>query len=107
MYDSYVYVLRCAQNKYYVGLTNNFAKRMYYHFTVGNSTKWTAQYPAVKLIRVFKIRASRSHAVRFEHAITLLFALRHGLENVHGGKLCIFNYRAFIAKKLTATNSAV
>lgn len=46
----YVYMLECADESYYVGMTNNLGRRMHEHKSGYNPESYTAQRLPVKLV---------------------------------------------------------
>jgi len=77
--DDYVYVLELEGNKYYVGQTRNFLKRILQHTDLYNKQKWTRKYKPVKILELV-------HNTEFlERDKTLEYMRRFGWENVRGG----------------------
>lgn len=76
-----IYVLKCENNKYYVGRTKNIEKRIIQHFTL-NGSKWTKKYKPIKIINQYD-------GDEFdEEKHTLLTMDKYGIENVRGGSYC-------------------
>ena len=46
----YVYILHCADDSYYVGVTNNMERRLFEHESGYNSTSYTHSRLPVKLV---------------------------------------------------------
>ena len=92
-----VYVLKCAENKYYVGNTRDFVRRMEEHFTLGYCQKWTAKYRPLKLHSVYRTKAI---SYLLEKYITLLFIARYGFENVAGYVWCSDQARNAMRNKI-------
>jgi len=46
---SHLYVLKCTDNKYYVGTTDHLELRMKEHFE-GEGTAWTTRYPPIEQV---------------------------------------------------------
>lgn len=65
--DNYTYILRCADNTYYTGWTNDIAARVLAHNS-GKGAKYTRTRGPVKLVycRAFE---SRSQAQQLEYQI--------------------------------------
>ncbi|OEY72637.1 GIY-YIG nuclease family protein [Salegentibacter salarius] len=47
---SFVYILECADNTYYTGVTSNLEKRMIEHNTGAHSASYTAKRRPLKLV---------------------------------------------------------
>ncbi len=68
----YTYMLRCADNSLYTGITNNIEKRMKEHFDkTKNCAKYTRTHTAQKLEAVWQSE-SRALACRLEFYIKQL-----------------------------------
>jgi len=63
----YVYILECANNTLYTGITNNLKRRFEQHQT-GHGGHYTSYNPATK-IRYFEEHATRSDAAKREAQI--------------------------------------
>ncbi|MFD1629031.1 GIY-YIG nuclease family protein [Pseudopedobacter beijingensis] len=46
----YVYILKCIDNSYYTGVTNNIERRMYEHLTGENTTCYTYKRRPITLV---------------------------------------------------------
>jgi len=46
----YVYILHCADDSYYVGVTNNFERRFEEHSTIAHERSYTASRLPVELV---------------------------------------------------------
>ncbi|MCA9365991.1 GIY-YIG nuclease family protein [Candidatus Kaiserbacteria bacterium] len=67
----YVYILRCADNTLYTGITNDLAARVTAHNEGKTAAKYTrARRPVVLVYR--EQAADRSSALRREHSIKAL-----------------------------------
>uniref|UniRef100_A0A832D1I1 GIY-YIG nuclease family protein n=1 Tax=Ignavibacterium album TaxID=591197 RepID=A0A832D1I1_9BACT len=67
MKDYYVYILKCADNSYYTGVTNNLERRIYEHNS-GEIDGYTSSRRPVEL--VYSERFSDiNDAIRFEKQI--------------------------------------
>lgn len=68
----YTYMLRCADNSIYTGMTNNLEKRMQQHLTKNKySAKYTKSHEAIKLEAVWKSK-DKSLACKLEYQIKSL-----------------------------------
>jgi putative endonuclease len=61
-----VYLLVCADNSYYIGITNNLDKRLAAH-NAGRGAKYIRGRTPVSVIRVIEV-ASKSEALKLEYA---------------------------------------
>ena len=65
----YTYMLRCADNSIYTGMTNNLDKRINEHLSKDtNSAKYTKSHDAVKLEAAWKSK-DKSLACKLEYQI--------------------------------------
>lgn len=83
MSASFVYVLECADNKFYVGQTTNIAARFAAHRD-GKGAAWTRAHPARAILELHDSAKDDF----LELAITLRWMHRHGIQNVRGGPFC-------------------
>lgn len=74
-----VYVLRCADSKYYVGWTTNLPSRYDSHCT-GTGADWTRLYKPVEILERFA-----DSSQEFELTTTLRLMREKGISNVRGG----------------------
>ncbi len=75
----YIYVLKCQQNKYYVGKTNNPNVRLESHGTTEGSA-WTKKYKPIKVMELIKNCDDYD-----EDKYTKMYMDKYGIENVRGG----------------------
>ncbi len=78
---SWVYVLKCADNKYYVGETNNIQRR-YKEHKRGRGANWTNEYPPIDIEWI------SSTYENLEDEKTIEYMERYGIDNVRGGSYC-------------------
>ena len=64
----FVYILRCANGKYYTGFTANIARRISEHETGANPTAYTYSRRPVELVWVGKFNA-KNEALAFEQQV--------------------------------------
>jgi cellular nucleic acid-binding protein len=75
----FVYVLKLADGKYYVGKTRNVHTRYREHCT-GTGAAWTNKYPPISILQVI------DNATIFEEdKVTREYMLKYGIDNVRGG----------------------
>lgn len=74
-----VYVLKLQQDKYYIGFTQNFDKRIAAHQS-GNGALWTKKYPMIELLEYFQ-----DVPFDLENEITQKYMSQYGWRNVRGG----------------------
>jgi len=73
-----IYVLKCVQDKYYVGSTTDLDSRLTEH-TLGKGPSWTRMYPALDVIEII------SGDQYDEDKYVKLYMGRYGIQNVRGG----------------------
>lgn len=75
----YIYVLKCKENKYYVGKTSNPSFRLDSHFKEGGSV-WTKMYKPIKVIKLIKDCSKYD-----EDKYVLEYMEKYDIDNVRGG----------------------
>jgi predicted GIY-YIG superfamily endonuclease len=78
---SYVYVLSLEENKYWVGETNNYIKRILLHtdnLPSKNTTEWTKLYKPISIIEIVENKKD------LERDKTLEYMQCYGWQNVRG-----------------------
>ena len=90
-----IYVLKCQQNKYYIGKTSKpINQRINEHFS-NEGSEWTLKYPCIKCIDVIK------NVDDFEEdKITKIYMKKYGINNVRGGSYCQINLPKYKLKTL-------
>jgi hypothetical protein len=83
-----VYVLRCADSKFYVGESDDVQKRFLQHLSRAPEAgtpgaAWTARHEPLEILRSFEKRS-----IHDEDNTTLDLMMEHGIENVRGGSYC-------------------
>jgi predicted GIY-YIG superfamily endonuclease len=79
---SCVYVLKCEDDCYYVGITRNLNMRMAQHWT-GEGAKWTRLHKPISVVEVIYPATMES-----ENATTQRYMELYGKEFVRGGAWC-------------------
>jgi hypothetical protein len=75
----FIYVLKLAEEKYYVGKTmNNITQRMEEHMA-GNGSEWTKKYTPIE---VMEVKAGDEYD---EDKYVLKYMQRYGIDHVRGG----------------------
>ena len=65
-----VYVLRCSNNSFYIGITNNLEKRIEQH-TLGNGSKFVRSWRPFELVKTIPCR-NAGEARRLEYDLKRL-----------------------------------
>jgi len=73
-----IYILKCINNKYYIGRTNNIFRRINEHLTQYGSS-WTTKYKPIK------IKEIDNCDIFDEDKYTLKMMAQYGISNVRGG----------------------
>jgi cellular nucleic acid-binding protein len=76
---SKLYILKCAEGKYYVGKTDNLDARFASHLS-GKGSMWTAKYPVVEVMETRPITSPYD-----ETNVTKELMKKYGIQNVRGG----------------------
>lgn len=74
-----IYVLKCKENKYYIGKSNNHNFRLKDHFSNHGST-WTKKYKPIKVDVLLHNKSDSD-----EQIITQEYMRDYGIDNVRGG----------------------
>jgi hypothetical protein len=75
----YVYVLRCKQDKFYVGKSKDALDRVTNHF-FHHGSAWTKKYPPIDVVETFE------NVTGFdEDKVTKMYMHRYGINHVRGG----------------------
>ncbi len=67
----WVYILRCSNQSYYTGYTNNLEKRFQEHLT-GKGSKYTRSFKPISIAQSWEIKGDKSIAMRIERYIKQL-----------------------------------
>lgn len=67
----YVYILRCADNSLYTGITTDIVRRVQEHNSAASVTRYTRARQPLTLV-YHEIHADRASAARREHALKQL-----------------------------------
>ena len=89
----FVYVLKCKNQKIYVGFTKT-EKRISNHFTNFTTSSWTDRYPPVNIIKVLVDKPKK-----LEQWLTQFLMIKYGINNVRGGSYTQSN--DYSGKKIT------
>ncbi len=68
MKQYFVYILKCADNSYYTGVTNNLDRRMYDHANSRNPDSYTSKRLPIKLV-FHHVFHSPMQAISFEKQV--------------------------------------
>ncbi len=80
-----LYILKLEQDKYYVGITDNFEKRLNEHKN-GTGSVWTKLY---KYINTFENKEVSNELAEYEETkLTCKLMLDFGVNNVRGAQFC-------------------
>jgi hypothetical protein len=75
-----IYILKLANNKYYIGKTNNLEERLNAHKN-GTSSLWTTKHKFISVEKVIPNASSFD-----EDKYTLEYMNKYGIDNVRGGQ---------------------
>ena len=78
-----VYVLECENDKYYIGVTGNFDRRMQNHWDRTGSV-FTKKHKPIRILVKKTIGSNKVHALDEEKRMTSKYRLKYGPENVGG-----------------------
>lgn len=101
---SYLYVLKCAEDLYYIGETNGIFQRFREHFaTSGKSAvSATAVYEPQSVYEIIPLgEISKSKRLVYEDALTVEYANKYTIYQVRGGHFSHYDIqKTYSAKKL-------
>jgi predicted GIY-YIG superfamily endonuclease len=78
-----IYVLECAEGKYYVGITLDLNKRLAQHLA-GHGALWTRLWKPVRVVEIIHEGAT----LALENETTKRYMETYGAANVRGGSWC-------------------
>lgn len=77
MIESWIYILKCQNDKWYIGRTDNLESRLRQHYD-GEGSAWTKLYKPIQLVEKFQ-------GDNFdEDKYTLKYMSKYGIQNVRG-----------------------
>lgn len=68
----WVYILRCENNTYYTGYTNDLIKRYQSHVSGTGKCKYTRSFKPIEIAQSWEIHGSRALAMQIERKIKKL-----------------------------------
>ena len=81
-----IYVLKCTNNKYYIGKTMNDISKRFNTHQKGHGAVWTRKYRPIKILE------SHKNCDHFdEDKYTKIYMDKYGIENVRGGSYTKIN----------------
>ena len=92
-----LYILKCTNNKYYIGKSRDFCKRLIQHSN-GKGAEWTKKYKPIQVEEIYI-----SNNGYDEDDLTLKTMKKYGIKNVRGGSFVqcsLENIDAICIKKL-------
>lgn len=75
-----IYILKCTNNKYYIGKTKLDVEKRYSQHLYDKSCVFTTKYPPIEIITTYKTDDSLE-----ENNMTKKYMILYGIENVRGG----------------------
>jgi predicted GIY-YIG superfamily endonuclease len=91
---STLYILQLEEGKYYVGKTDNVAKRYSEHKT-GYGSEWTKLYKPIKMLETRQVKTDSD-----ETDVTRELMKKYGIHNVRGGAYCQIKLPDYVQKTL-------
>ena len=82
----HIYVLKCEEDKYYVGKTKREVEERLKEHKNGKGAIWTSEYRANKIIFIIEVEEKESSSKENEY--TLEYMYKYGIKNVRGGNYC-------------------
>jgi len=78
----YIYVIKCQEDKYYVGKTNNIRERLKEH-KYNQGSEWTKKYRPINIEEIYYTQNGYA-----EDDLTITVMKKYGIKNVRGGCFC-------------------
>jgi hypothetical protein len=101
---SSLYVLKCEEDRYYVGTTSNLDQRLAEHFS-GQGSEWTKQYAPLSIVLTRPVTGTHD-----ENNTTKDYMSRYGIHRVRGGAYAQLHLPAvtvsMLRRELQSTESA-
>jgi len=89
-----IYILKCEQDKWYVGKSANVNKRFEQHVN-GKGAKWTELHKPISIELTMELK-SDTH----EDEVTIEYMEKYGIKNVRGGKYCNVEFKSYELKRI-------
>jgi predicted GIY-YIG superfamily endonuclease len=89
MKNWWLYVLRCEQGKYYIGITSSTPeKRFQQHVSGFAGAAWTQKYKPIEIFYKDSLGyLATDRAKEFENKVAREYIKKYGIENVRGGDI--------------------
>lgn len=97
---TFIYIIECENNKYYIGRSINPKQRILKHFEQ-NGSEWTKKYKPIQVLE--QIEGDSFD----EEKYTLLMIDKYGIDNVRGGSYCTVTLSQFEKDKALQTIHSV
>lgn len=82
----FIYVLKCNNNKYYIGKTIKSVNRRFRKHKKGRGSSWTKKYRPIEIMKIYE------NCDNFdEDKYTKIYMNQYGIENVRGGSYTKIN----------------
>ena len=79
-----IYVIKCEQEKYYIGSTQRSMELRYPEHKNGEGSKWTRTYKPISY-KILENNCPLNKLFSREHEWTIKYVQRYGFRNVRGG----------------------
>ena len=82
----FIYALKLANNKYYIGKTEDPQFRLETHFRQKRGSAWTKKYSPIQIYEIIPDQSDHD-----EQRVTQEYMNKYGIDNVRGGPWCNVN----------------
>ena len=82
----FIYALKLAKNKFYIGKTEDPQFRLETHFSQNGGSAWTKKYTPIQIHEIIPNQSDYD-----EQRVTQEYMDKYGIDNVRGGPLCNIN----------------
>ena len=82
---AWIYVLKCARGKYYVGMTKRTIGARCKEHSCGVGSNWTNKYPIIDQSPIQKVLCKQEEVRDIETKCTIHYMSIYGIDNVRGG----------------------
>ena len=88
----YIYVLKLIEDRYYIGFTKNYKKRIKEHLkNKWDGSSYIKKYKIIAVVKIISINVDFWESQVYENVITIYFASIYGFKKVRGGNFTVGN----------------
>lgn len=85
----FIYVLKLTDNRFYIGSSKNFSRRLSQHSNNKFSgSVYVKKYAIINIEKVVIINVTYWDAIIYENIVTIYYGSKYGYSKVRGGNFC-------------------